>query len=43
MTLDVVEGSEKVIAQFLRGIEVTVMCGLHSGVMPNPFDGVELR
>ncbi len=43
MTLDVVEGGEQTLAQFFRRVKVTVVRGLHSGVVPNPFDGIELR
>ena len=42
MILDVVKGGEQALAQFLGRVEVTVVRRLHSGVMPNPFDGIEL-
>lgn len=43
MTLDIAEGSEQALTQFFGRVEVTIVRRLHAGVMPDPFDGVELR
>ena len=43
MTLDIAEGTEQALAQFFGGVEVTIVRRLHARVMPDPFDGVELR
>ncbi len=43
MSLDIVESGEQTLAEFLWRIEITIVRGLHSGVMPDSFHGIELR
>ena len=43
MTLDIAEGAEQTLTQFFGSVEVMIVRGLHARVMPDPFDGVELR
>jgi hypothetical protein len=42
VTLDTVKGIEWAPAQFVGRVEVAVVGGLHSGVVPDALDGVEL-
>lgn len=43
MTLNISEGAEQALTQFFGRVEVTIVCGLHARVVPDPFDCVELR
>jgi hypothetical protein len=40
--LDIAKGIEEASTQFVRCVEVTVVCGLGSCIVPDSFDGIKL-